>query len=137
MIEKHILQQYAEANFTISETAKKLGVSYIMVKNWAHKYNIQFHSGAPYKDPKERQRRRNEFIRLKEAGLSKREIIKALKIDSTTYDNWDGEYEVGLLKETNANDPRSKVCQQIQSCWHSRCYLAPRCPAYQNAQQKR
>ena len=137
MIEKHILQQYAEANFTIDETAKKLGVSYAMVRNWAIKYNIQFRSAQLYKDPKERQRRRNEFIRLKEAGLTKREIIKVLKIDSTTYDNWDGEYEVGLLKKTNTHDPRSKVCQQIQSCGHSRCYLAPRCPAYQNAQQKR
>lgn len=87
----------------------------------------------------EYKREMQAVIRRIERGETLRTIAESLGVSQSTisqrldayYRKEEEEKYYGLMIQPQ-NDPRSIVCQQIQTCADKRCHMHEKCPAYRN-----
>ena len=132
------LRQLAREGYSQTDAAVELNMHTSTVRRYTRLYRIRFQKGNTRRTWTKAQieEKRKQCYEMVEAGKERKEIIETLGISLYLYKKFMDEYP-DYKDQQYKNDPRSKVCQQITGCWHSRCYLAPRCPAYQNAQKRR
>ncbi len=122
------IKKLAAKGYSIKQIADLLGRSFFSVKGVVRRYHIPVLNGN-YSDEL-----RRKVWKLKHKGKSNAEIERILGLTSRTVRIIVEEEEVWerILHgvDYQPDDPRSKVCQQITVCYHSRCYLRYRCPAY-------
>ena len=133
MLNEKTLRHYAEEGYTMGETARILGIHPDKVRYWARKYGIEFIKKKAERNVLNWRERQRQFVRLYNQGVAFEDIVREMNLNRNTARRWLEQIDALKLKygSYDPRDPRSYVCQQIPSCRHSNCYLAPRCPAHQ------